>query len=172
LRDPAQCARIAATLEAQNLWLPAVTGGRDGPRLKPALRRQDVVQAAATTGDLWDFAYRFAQDAADLWESISGRRPGQTRVLQYQRTLPGGHFRWHIDSIATRPIACVALLYLSDAGSHGLTGGATEFRIDGKEIAVAPVAGTAVLFHGLLEHRGAPVDAGSKIALACALGGS
>ncbi len=88
------------------------------------------------------------------------------QMLQFQRSLPGDFFGWHLDTSPARPATRVAILYLSDKESHGLVGGETEFSRPGEgRLKVTPKQGKAVVWDAGLRHRSHKVSKGVKYAL-------
>jgi hypothetical protein len=142
------------------------------PRIRVAdtVRLDDLVPEVMDRTDL--------RPCLDRLEGLSRRvdrtalRLGFSRIQlgQLVRYEPGGHYRWHRDAAVTRFRKVSALLYLSDAGSHGLTGGETLFaphryRKRWRPISIAPECGTALVFDSRIWHRAVPTTAGTKYVL-------
>lgn len=122
-----------------------------------------------------------AECAAALYERLAPFVParfkkkwrpvGLNERLRFYRYDVGQQFDWHLDGCFERPNGersfFTFLVYLND----GYEGGGTSFRDDGYGtikvgmLQVRPRAGTALIFHHPIPHRGDPVMAGRKYVL-------
>jgi hypothetical protein len=99
-----------------------------------------------------EFAREFPFFAANSFKDIG---------YNMQRTLPGEHYHWHVDSgpgaFSTRQL--VAIWYLNDVPGPG---GETEFAL--QEIAIRPEQGKLILFPPFWTHihRGVTLEQGVK----------
>ena len=92
----------------------------------------------------------------------------QLQSAQLVRYQTGGHYLWHKDANVTRYRKLTAIVYLTDARSHGLVGGETifapwRFQRRWKPVCVSPERGWAVFFDSRIPHRALPTRAGTKI---------
>lgn len=87
-----------------------------------------------------------------------------SEIAQYQKSVNGDFFNWHRDPSPKFPLKAIAICYLSDAQSHELVGGTTDFALDSVVHSVTPKQGRVVTFDPYILHRGAPVTGGTKYA--------
>lgn len=87
-----------------------------------------------------------------------------SEVAQYQRSQNGDYFNWHRDPSAKFPLKAIAICYLSDAESHELEGGTTDFMLNDRACSVTPKRGRVAVFDPNILHRGAAVTRGVKYA--------
>jgi hypothetical protein len=151
----------------------------------PDSRKSSVVRSIRfadniTFGDLpaGELEQAGLQPYLDRLEQLARRvdrtklRMGFTRLQSGQliRYPLGGYYAWHRDAAVTRFRKVSALLYLSDAESHGVAGGETlfapqRFRKHWRPISIAPTCGAAMVFDSRLHHRALPTLAGAKYVL-------
>jgi hypothetical protein len=149
-----------AALEGDERWAAAMVRTDSGSRVSINKRRQSVIQLGKTEGLLREFG--------DWFCGLVAPQAQEFFVVQYQRSMTGDFFDWHRDRSKFRPATAVAMAYLSDADTHGLVGGETEFEIEGRIERVVPKQGTVVVFDAGLRHRGCPVQSGVKYCLTAA----
>lgn len=165
----AQAGQMVSIIERSDRWHRShVTS--DSPhtvRRAPLLRNQTQISVYLnSTRDQLVFAEWF-KCLRDPIASMLGIDPSPlvwSEVAQYQRSQNGDYFNWHRDPSAKFPLKAIALCYLSDADSHELVGGTTDFMLDSVVHSVTPKRGRVATFDPNILHRGAAVTHGMKYA--------
>ena len=129
-----------------------------GPQQRPEVRnnRRVLYDNAAAAERLWQRARPFVTEHREVWQPI-----GLNERLRFYRYDVGQQFAWHYDGCHERANGerswLTFMIYLND----GYGGGQTAFT----DLAVEPVAGTALFFEHEVRHQGRPVTHGCKYVL-------
>jgi predicted 2-oxoglutarate/Fe(II)-dependent dioxygenase YbiX len=155
---PVGCQALIDAAERSGFDVAPITTGT-GFVIAPEVRNNTrvIVDDVTLADAIWQRAKKYIPARRGEWEAI-----GLNERLRFYRYEAGQYFAWHFDGAYERNDRershLTFMVYLND----DFEGGATEFDLRGRDLAVCPRPGDALVFQHAVRHQGATVSSGRK----------